>query len=50
MLPEQGSVFKDGFWSLSYQLTDQIDHFDVLVASKVNTLKFPYEITPNYNK
>ncbi|MCI2283528.1 hypothetical protein L3081_09160 [Colwellia sp. MSW7] len=50
MLPLQGGVFKDGFWSLSYQLTDQIDHFDVLVASKLNTLKFPYEIMPNYNK
>ena len=48
--PEQGSVFKDGFWLLSYPLTDQIDHFEVLVASKVNTLKFPYEITPNYNR
>lgn len=48
--PEQGSVFKNGFWSLSYPLSDQIEHFEVLVASKVTTLKFPYAITPNYNK
>ena len=49
LLPVQ-STFEQGAWILRYPLTQKIDHFEVLVATEVEQLSYPFELVPNYQQ
>jgi hypothetical protein len=48
MLPSQQATFKNddgiGYWELRFPLLQNIDHFDVMVATQVD----PFKLNPEY--
>lgn len=47
LLPSQ-SVFENGHWQLRYPLTQKIDHFEVLVATELDQVIYPFKLAPDY--
>ena len=51
-LPSQQATFKNddanGYWELRFPLLQNIDHFDVMVATQVDKITYPFTLTPKY--
>ncbi len=52
VLPSQQATFKNddenGYWELRFPLLQNIEHFDVMVATQVEKIAYPFTINPEY--
>ena len=52
MLPSQQATFKkddgNGYWELRFPLLQNIDHFEVMVATQVEKIAYPFTLNPEY--
>jgi hypothetical protein len=52
VLPSQQATFKNvdgnGYWELQFPLLQNIDHFEVMVATQVEKIAYPFTLNPEY--